>query len=803
MQPSALGNRKTGKRHTNLRETIPRLLGLVKLGIVSTKLRRIFGAACAAVLSTSLLAVPAASAQSSAQSSTENNPSADNGGNANNPDSASEGSRFTIGVLPDTQFYSRYSTPETGNLAKERYGSEPFTSQTQWLVDNQDALNMQFVTQLGDIVDQQSVEGEWKVADAAMKILDDSPLNYSIAPGNHDMSGDGVSHPFDQWFPASRAQAANDTFQERHTEVNADAEYHIFNAQGQDYLVLALPWRAPDNVLDWAQGVIDKNPELPVIVTTHEILQIDGEGQVSYSEEYGQHLWDKLIAPNDQIFLTIAGHNHGAGYRVDKNNAGHDVVSILQDYQMAYQGGNGLLGVLEFDLSGNELEMAALSPWVAAKPADELTQFDQLILDSPGDSYHVPLNFAERFADFAPDFQIGSGNEGDLAQTAKDIVSEGYKPYTISEEDLPQSTDDFVKNDRTVFHWRPGETTDANGKQLTEGQAAGAGSIIPDIAGDGDLYRQPGSLPNRVTYSKDHHPLSSDSGSLYWSDPQGLLLTAEFSSLADASINSVDTTAGYTFESFVKLPADFNGSVHGWGNAVTRNSSIADLVEGSTDTDPTVMFGVSNLRELRWWAEPKEGSGSTVWSHEVPTDEWMHIAVVNDPTRDTVEMFINGAPILRNAAGAEGLLPRDLQWVMGAGRSNMQPQDPWYGWIGETRLTQGVLDESQWLTARSHEDSDASSSGSSDATSSGSSKDSDDSGDSGTPGSASSASSDSPEKDNAGQAAGAIFGVVALLAAIGALGYAAIPVLNRELGLNISLPKIPGLPDLSNFPGLR
>lgn len=35
------------------------------------------------------------------------------------------GSRFSIGVLPDTQFYSRYSTPETGNLAQARYGSEP------------------------------------------------------------------------------------------------------------------------------------------------------------------------------------------------------------------------------------------------------------------------------------------------------------------------------------------------------------------------------------------------------------------------------------------------------------------------------------------------------------------------------------------------------------------------------------------------------------------------------------------------------------------------------------------------------
>lgn len=69
------------------------------------------------------------------------------------------GSRFSIGVLPDTQFYSRYSTPETGNLAQARYGSEPFKAQVEWLVKNQEALNMDFATHLGDVVDQADVEG--------------------------------------------------------------------------------------------------------------------------------------------------------------------------------------------------------------------------------------------------------------------------------------------------------------------------------------------------------------------------------------------------------------------------------------------------------------------------------------------------------------------------------------------------------------------------------------------------------------------------------------------------------------------
>lgn len=656
------------------------------------------------------------------------------------------GSRFTLGVIPDTQFYSRYSTPETGNLASERYGSEPYQAQMEWLADNQDALNMEFATHLGDVVDQADVAGEWDVADKAMRVLDDSDLNYSILPGNHDMADDD---PFGTHFPASRA-AGNDTFGERHEVPNQESEYHIFEAEGQQYLVLALAWRANDATLDWAQGVIDAHPDLPVILTTHEALNIDGQGQVFYSDDYGQGLWDKFIRKNDQIFLTMGGHHHGAGYRVDTNDAGHEVVSILQDYQMAYQGGNGLLGVLEFDLSGNELEMAALSPWVAKKPHAELTQFDKLILDGEGDSYRIPLNFQERFAGFAPEWEAGDGEEGDLAGKAKEIVAEGYQPYEITDDELPIDDQDYVQAEDTVFHWRPGQTT-LDGKQLAEGEAAGRGSVIPDINGDGALTRESG-LDDRVTYSTEHHPLSADAGSLYWSDPAGKPAVAWFKSAPDAAINNVDTSRGYTFESFVKLPADFDGEKHGWGNAIARDSSIADLVDGSTDTDPTVMMGVSNLRELRWWAEPEEGSGSTVWSHEVPTDEWMHVAVVNNPDRDTVEMFINGAPILRNAAGAQGLLPRELRWVMGAGMDDKRPQDPWYGWIGETRLVNSVIDEDEWLTARAHNAGDATDAGSSNGSSSDSS-------------SSNGSSSDNSSSSSSSSKAGPIVAIIAALAA--------------------------------------
>lgn len=176
------------------------------------------------------------------------------------------GSRFTFGVMPDTQFYSRYSTPETGDLFENRYGSEPYAAQAEWLVEYQDELNIPFTAHLGDVVDQSWIEGEWQVASEAMSILENGDMDYSILPGNHDISTEGENPtPFSQYFPADRA-AQNATFVERHQAPDQESEYHIFEAEGQEYLVLSLAWRANQETLDWAQQAIDANPDLPVIL---------------------------------------------------------------------------------------------------------------------------------------------------------------------------------------------------------------------------------------------------------------------------------------------------------------------------------------------------------------------------------------------------------------------------------------------------------------------------------------------------------------------------------------------------------
>lgn len=361
---------------------------------------------------------------------------------AGHAETAPLASRFTMAVFPDTQYESAGSFP-AGDHFMTKYGSEPYKVQTAWLAKNKKAFGLKFAVHLGDVVDNSIQEGQWKAADVAMRTLEQAGIPYSVAPGNHDMgpipvvggsankiaeeagyyANDGAqkihfpreievktnpslldgkmpqNYPlFSTWFSVDRARR-NPTFRERFVELNNESEYHIFTAEGHSFLVLALAYQASDRVLQWAQKVIDQHPNLPVILTTHEILKPEGN-QVRLTGTYGQHLWDDFIRKNDQIFLTLSGHNAGSGTIVTRNDKGHAVIHILQDYQEYYDGGSGLLGLLQFDFTHNTIEMLAASPFVAAKKPSLLTSKDVLYYNNPQDSFVKHLNFAQRFAGF-------------------------------------------------------------------------------------------------------------------------------------------------------------------------------------------------------------------------------------------------------------------------------------------------------------------------------------------------------------------------------------------------------------------
>ncbi|PJJ72680.1 calcineurin-like phosphoesterase family protein [Diaminobutyricimonas aerilata] len=618
-------------------------------------------------------------------------------------------SRFTLAVLPDTQFYARYSADQF----MPRYGNDPFAVQTQWLADHAEELKVPFVAHLGDVVDRVGTTREWEAADRAMQTLDDADVPYSILAGNHDVRNsaddwydtdyDLANEPFVQWFGAERAAEQSTYGGSDPTGFN---QYHVFEAEGQQFLVLALSWRASDATLAWAQEVLDANPTLPVILTTHSLLNIQPDGVSPKEDPYGQRLWEKLIRANDQIFLTFNGHFHGSTQLTKTNDFGHPVTQVLMDYQMAYEGGNGFLGLLEFDLTNNRISVQTASPWVVWKPRESLTSYDQAFLEEPNQQFTIDLDFEERFARFAPDFTAGTPDEPSLTQKARDILLDGFEGPEPIDLQQPGSRDDFVEVEGTLAHWRFGGTGEG---VVAEGQT------FEDIAGDADLHRVPitasgsdSAQVGDVTVDDDANPFSSDSAAVCFANSDKR--TDRFSILATedtAAVNNAQLENGYTIETFLKIDESWNSDANSWMKAIVRSgnrSQLPGMPWSQWDyTASPVALGLSNLKEFQWTEVPVTTTKGdrTAWSGEIILDRWVHVAMVNDPAKQTTTMYVDGAPVLRNATDTLGhSLNEDMPWVFGADWVDDHATNGWAGCIGETRVIDHPTTPEQWLTAR-------------------------------------------------------------------------------------------------------
>lgn len=301
---------------------------------------------------------------------------------------------FTLAVLPDTQKYA------------QKY-PEIFEAQTAWIANNYKKENIKFTVHLGDIVESPRSDKEWNVAVKAMSTLDKNPETpYSILAGNHDLKWLGIfgndqtrdaDEKFLKYFPVEKQKKNFSTF--KGADSTGFNSYHIFSDDDdQEYLVLALDWRASDKTIEWAKSVLKKHSGLPAILTTHELLDPRTNTHMPKLTKNGLNLWMKLIRDHDQIFLTLNGHWNGEAYRVEKNIYGNNVLLIVVDYQNFHKGGNGMMQLINFDKVRNRLDIHSYSPHVDIMKFEDKSQYDIL------ERWHfsVGMDFEERFSSFKP-----------------------------------------------------------------------------------------------------------------------------------------------------------------------------------------------------------------------------------------------------------------------------------------------------------------------------------------------------------------------------------------------------------------
>ena len=271
---------------------------------------------------------------------------------------------FTLIALPETQNYTDYN-----------YGGKPeyFYSQTQWIKDNKDKLNIVMVAHLGDIVESPKDVSNWEVADKAFRTIDNE-VPYILNVGNHDIykKNNQIPHAresmINTYFPATRFtsnplyenQYGWDKAAHYYPTDKSNNSYLYFTGGGIKFLIISLEYNPGDDVIDWANKVVAAHPNYQCIVVTHDYLNKNG----NYNNNQARKLWDNFVSRHENIFLLLCGHVLGESIRINRGVNGNKVIEVLSDYQNHYIGecgGCGYLRIMTFFPQKGTIEIKSYS----------------------------------------------------------------------------------------------------------------------------------------------------------------------------------------------------------------------------------------------------------------------------------------------------------------------------------------------------------------------------------------------------------------------------------------------------------
>jgi hypothetical protein len=274
---------------------------------------------------------------------------------------------FSIVVLPDPQHYASKHT---------KVG----LAQTEWICQNAAKLQIKFVISVGDNVDSGWVDREFKNSVSFMDKLN-GVVPYGVATGNHDLldgkKGSFTSRKFVDYYGPQRFKkypwyggASPSGF----------SSYQTFSGGGMKFIALEVDVATPKAEIKWARKVMADHPNVPVILTTHQMLNPNGQigkgtAASGPDRQTPAHVWEQLIEPSPQIFMVLCGHYHGESHITKKTQANQPVHVVLQDYQDEKNGGNGWLRIYSFRPDENKVDVQTYSPTLDQYKSKPESQF--------------------------------------------------------------------------------------------------------------------------------------------------------------------------------------------------------------------------------------------------------------------------------------------------------------------------------------------------------------------------------------------------------------------------------------------
>ncbi len=196
-----------------------------------------------------------------------------------------------------------FSLAIVGDIQKTTYHwPEKVPTIYNWIAANAEEKNIVRAISLGDITEKDT-EKEYNIVKDAFTVLD-GVVPHTIVRGNHDVAN------FDKYITYEEYKDSADGIYGQ----SMKNTYSLFEQGGRKYMLLNLDCGAKDDMIEWANEVVEAHPDYNVIVATHLYMNRDGRtidtwyGVEDYGQNGGTTIWDDFVKKHENIVMVICGH---------------------------------------------------------------------------------------------------------------------------------------------------------------------------------------------------------------------------------------------------------------------------------------------------------------------------------------------------------------------------------------------------------------------------------------------------------------------------------------------------------------
>jgi hypothetical protein len=274
-----------------------------------------------------------------------------------------ENKDFTIVIIPDTQFYSKFDIT-------------PFEDQVNWIIDYKEELNIIYVSHLGDVVDGGTNVTQQTLANNTMEILRRNEIPFGIAIGNHDYQSPVTnrnSNVFNTYYPLSDF-ITKPWFGGNYSNLSENT-YHLISNNGNDFIIFNLEFCPRNEVYEWMNETNYNYLDRKLIINTHSFTDKDGffltNGSQYGCDYYGLNEtlnvsspldnWERTLKYIPNLFMIHSGHvlKTNTSLNISTGVNGNTVYGMFTNFQ---EHNDGSLRYLTFRYDTQEWESKIYSP---------------------------------------------------------------------------------------------------------------------------------------------------------------------------------------------------------------------------------------------------------------------------------------------------------------------------------------------------------------------------------------------------------------------------------------------------------